>query len=180
MSLIFETAKLRVRQFNINDRENFFLLNSHPEVMQFIRPVKNRDECDKFLSDVIAYSTQYPLYGRWFVECKNDNSFAGSFAIIPVENSDTMQLGYALLPEHWGKGYATELTRAGLRYVFTKTSLGAVYGYAEKPNIPSQKVLLKCGFRYNGETVNGGKEITEFVFTKEKYAGSSCDDQRAA
>ena len=34
-----------------------------------------------------------------------------------------MQLGYALLKENWGKGFATELTKGGLKYVFTKTDL---------------------------------------------------------
>ena len=77
--------------------------------MRYIRSAKTKEECDEFLLQVIAYSETEKLFGRWAVEDKFSKEFVGSFAIIPVEGKEQMQLGYALLPEHWGKGYATEL-----------------------------------------------------------------------
>jgi ribosomal-protein-alanine N-acetyltransferase len=169
MAYIFETERLIVRTYTENDRESFFLLNSNPDVVRFIRPVKTREECDLFLLGVIAAANETPLYGRWAVYEKATDSFAGSFAVIPVDHSDTMQLGYALLPPYWSKGYATELTKAGLQYVFGKTPLDIIFGYTEKPNIASQKVLLKSGFHYSCEKLEAGKEIVEFALTKEQY-----------
>jgi ribosomal-protein-alanine N-acetyltransferase len=96
--------------------------------------------------------------------------FVGSFAIIPVEGKEQMQLGYALVPEHWGKGYATELSIAGLQYVFTKTSIDPIYAYTEGHNISSQKVLLKAGFKYSGSRMEGEKEVMEFMLGKNEYS----------
>jgi [ribosomal protein S5]-alanine N-acetyltransferase len=169
MAVIFQTERLRVRQYTEEDREHFFALNGNADVVQYIRPAKTREQCDAFLAEVTADATARPLYGRWAVEDKSSGGFVGSFAIIPVQGSERMQLGYALLPAHWGKGYATELTRAGLKYVFTQTPIEVIYGYTEKPNLPSQKVLLKCGFVQSGERKEGEKDIVEFLWERDKY-----------
>jgi len=170
MATIFETARLIVKPYTENDKEFFFALNGNADVVRYIRAVKTREQCDQFLLEIVAAANATPLYGRWAVHEKNSGEFVGSFAVIPVENSDQMQMGYALLPQHWGKGYATELTKEGLHYVFAKTPLQIIYGYTEKPNTPSQKVLLKCGFRYVSNKIEAGREIVEFVLSKKDHA----------
>ena len=167
--IIFETKRLIVRRYELTDADNFFSLNGDEEVMRYIRPAKSREESDAFLKYNIAFANELPLYGRWAVEEKDSNDFVGSFAVIPVDNSTNMQLGYALLPKAWGKGYATELTLEGLKYVFSKTDLQTIYAYTEGPNIPSQKVLLKCGFKHLQNKIEGGKEVCEFVFAKAEF-----------
>ena len=167
--LIFETKRLLVRRYTGNDKDHFFFLNGNEEVMRYIRPVKTKEECDAFLLQVIAYSEAEKLLGRWAVEDKSSKEFVGSFAVIPVEGKDQMQLGYSLLFEHWGKGYATELTIAGLHYVFTKTPIDPIYGYTEGANLSSQKVLLKAGFKPNGSNIERGKEVVGFIYWKDDY-----------
>ena len=171
--IIFETERLIVQPFTEDDKEYFFQVNGDPDVMRYIRPAKSRLEADAFLVEVISYSNEMLIYGRWAVRDKILNQFIGSFALIPVEHSTKMQLGYALLPHHWGKGYATELTRAGICYTFTKTSLNEVYGYTEKGNLSSQKVLLKCGFVLCGQKEESGKIVLEHVFVKNNMKDTS-------
>lgn len=159
MACIFETERLLVRIFTSDDQRNFFLLNGNADVVRFIRPVKTKEASDQFLLEVIAAASTTPLFGRWAVHEKASREFVGCFAVIPVENTDHMQLGYALLPQHWGKGYATELTRAGLHYIFTQTPLNIIYGYTEEPNAASQKVLLKSGFFIQAKKCRTGKSL---------------------
>ena len=167
--IIFETERLLVKRYTELDKKNFFLLNGNEEVVRYIRPAKNKKESDEFLLEVIAYYEAKEIYGRWAVEDKLTKEFVGSFAVIPVEGKEQMQLGYALLPQHWGKGYATELTVAGLQYVFTKTPIDPIYAYTEAANLSSQKVLLKAGFKPNGSSNENGKEIAGFLLEKEEY-----------
>jgi [ribosomal protein S5]-alanine N-acetyltransferase len=167
--IVFETERLRVRQYELGDEESFFLLNGDEDVVRYIRPAKSRDECDLFLREVIDAYKADPLYGRWAAEDKNDQSFVGSFALIPVEGKQQMQLGYALLPQFWGKGFATELTHGGLNYVFRKTAIDPIFAYTQPPNIPSQKVLLKAGFKLLGNVREGEKEVTGFILSKEQW-----------
>ena len=89
--------------------------------------------------------------GRWAVNEKDTGRFVGSFAIIPIPgDEEKIQLGYSLLPEFWGKGFATELTVGGLNHFFTQSALPVIYGVTEALNIASQKVLLKAGFQPAG------------------------------
>ncbi|MEJ0107156.1 MAG: GNAT family N-acetyltransferase [Bacteroidota bacterium] len=164
--IIFETERLIVRLYDLNDEESFFLLNGDEEVVRYIRPVKTRDECNSFLREIIKYSEENSLLGRWAVDEKATGRNTGMFAIIPVDNSDRLQLGYSFLKESWGKGYSTELTKAAIPYFFGNTDKNEVYGITETPNTASQKVLLKCGFTLNNSYTKGEREILEYVFYK--------------
>jgi [ribosomal protein S5]-alanine N-acetyltransferase len=157
--ILFETDRLLVRHYTEDDADDFFLLNSDPEVMRYIRPVKNRKDTDLFFAEVIQYSKNNPAFGRMAVNEKQSGIFVGSFAIIPLENTRHMQLGYSLLPSYWGKGFATELTKAGLTYVFTQTNLDVIFGVTEALNIDSQKVLLKNGFVFEKKYEENNKEL---------------------
>lgn len=164
---IFETGRLIVRPYNYDlDVENFFRLNGDEEIVRYIRPVKTKEESDAFLKEVIAAADENPLMGRWAVDEKQSGKFVGSFAFIPVEGTDDSQLGYALLKEYWGKGFATELMQEGIKYVFSKTTLNEVYGITEAANIASQKVLLKVGFVHYKTYSEKGKDVCCFVLKK--------------
>lgn len=167
--ILFETERLIVRHYTKADADNFFLLNGDEEVMRYIRPAKNREQADQFLMEVLQYSESFPLYGRWAVNEKETGSFVGSFALIPIEETDKMQLGYALLKSSWGKGYATELTHGGLAYVFSKTGLEEIYAVTETANTASQKVLLKAAFAPFDETEEDGKKLSRFIYLKKDF-----------
>ena len=166
-SIIFDTERLIVRQYVFEtDAENFFLLNSDDDVMRYIRATKSKEECDAFLKKIVETYKINPLIGRWAANEKVRGNFIGSFAIIPIEDSDELQLGYALLKENWGKGFASELTKAGLDYYFSNTGARYIYAIAEEANIASHKVLLKNGFVRDGIKKEEGKELLKFIFRK--------------
>jgi ribosomal-protein-alanine N-acetyltransferase len=160
--LIFETERLYVRRFNISDDENFFLLNSDQDVMLYIRPLKSREESLHFLQENIDAYAKSPMTGRWAVFTRADNRFAGTFAIIPMENSPHWQIGYALLKQYWGQGYATELTDTGIWYAFRKMLLSRLMAVTEMANTNSKKVLMKAGFVQKNNLMQDGKEICLF------------------
>jgi len=167
--ILFETERLAVRHYIKDDSHNFFLLNGDEEIMRYIRPAKSRKQSNAYLLEIIAEYEKHPDEGRWATVDKLTNEFIGSFAFIPIENTDKMQIGYSLLKQNWGKGYATELTFAGLHYVFTKTALTEIFGVTETPNIVSQKVLLKAGFTPQDTFNEGDKELLRFVYYKKDF-----------
>jgi len=165
--IIFETERLIVRQYVFEaDAENFFLLNSDEDVMRYIRATKSREECNAFLKKNIEAYKVNPLIGRWAANEKATGKFVGSFAIIPIEGSDDIQLGYAFLKENWGKGFASELTKAALDYYFRNTNADHIYAIAEQANIASHKVLLKNSFVPDGTKKEDDKELLKFIYRK--------------
>lgn len=166
--IIFETERLLVRAYDFElDADDFFLLNSDEEVMRYIRPVKSREECNVFLKEIIAKDADGEGMGRWAAVQKENNQYIGSFAIIPIENTSLIQLGYALVKPSWGKGYASELTRGGLKYYFSNTEASEIYGVAETPNIASHRVLLKNGFVKDSIKWKGRRNL--FIIYTERF-----------
>jgi [ribosomal protein S5]-alanine N-acetyltransferase len=166
--VVFETDRLVIRHYTSDDEENFFRLNGDPEVMRYIRAPKDRQECSIFLQRNLVFYKNQPLMGRWAMMEKGSNTFVGSFAIIPVETADKnrhteIQLGYALLKDHWGKGFATESTLAGKQYAFDVMKLPRIVAITETANIASQKVLLRCGFEQQPNIREGNKFLCYFT-----------------
>src|SRR5689334_21466210 len=102
--VIFETERLSIRSYTIDDFENFFRLQGDEEIMRYIRPAQTREQSKDFFEKILTRYEELPGQGRWAMFLKEDNRFIGSFAIIPIEKSKRLQLGYALLKEEWGKG----------------------------------------------------------------------------
>ncbi len=144
-----------------------FNLNGDPEIMKYIRDAKSRQECSMFLKRNLAYYEQHPLMGRWAMIEKASNEFCGSFAVIPVETVDSsrhaeIQLGYALLKGHWGKGYATESTLGGRQYAFDVMKLPVIVAITDTANLASQKVLLRSGFEQQPNIMEGNQAAVLF------------------
>lgn len=146
-NLIFETERLYVRQFTADDEQYFFDVNGSEEVMYYIRAAKTREECNEFLKETILGYEISPQTGRWAIFSKTDDRFVGLFAVIPLQNSNDLQIGYAFLKNEWGKGFATESLLAGVQYVFEKMNLPRIMAIVTAANLASEKVLVKAGFQ---------------------------------
>jgi len=172
MKIIFETTRLTVRQFTHADTDNFFLINGNEEVVRYIRKPMNKEDADKFLLQNIEFYSTNPHLGRWAAEEKHSGIFVGSFALIPLpfeDEKEKLQIGYALLPSAWGKGYATELTMTGKDYYFLHQPFDELHAITSIPNTASQKVLLKCGFTENGTKHEGAELLQRFIVKRQLY-----------
>ena len=161
--MIFETERLLIRPYTADDLHLFFKLNGDDDVMRYIRPAQTLEQSKEFLQRIIADYESWPGMGRWAMFSKEDGQFVGSFAIIPIENSDQLQLGYALIKNDWGKGYATESVKGGIQYAFDRLGLREIAGITYPQNISSQKVLLKNGFVFDRTFTEDDKELNIYI-----------------
>ncbi len=158
--MIFETPRLLIRRYAMEDVENFLRLNTDAEVMRYIRPVQTKEMTFKFFLENVEYYKAFPLFGRWAMIEKSNQHFIGSFMLRPSTTVDgDIELGYAMFKNFWGKGFASEAVNGGLDHAFDKLGLQTIIAITHLKNSASQKVLLKCGFTQekdfddNGETV---------------------------
>lgn len=165
-SIIFETERLVIREYALDDFEDFYRFNGDPIAMQFIRPPESREKTYEFFEKVLRWYHVLPGIGRWGMYTKENDTFLGSFAIIPVENSTDIQIGYGLLPVYWGNGYATESLKAGIDYAFNKLSLPFLAAITFPENIASQHVLLKNDFCFSHNIVEDGKTLNYYLLKK--------------
>jgi ribosomal-protein-alanine N-acetyltransferase len=147
----------------MDDFENFHCLNGDEEIMHYIRPAQAREQSKIFFDKIMAKYIEQPALGRWGMFAKEDHRFVGSFAIIPVEDSNQLQVGYALIKEEWGKGYASESVKGGLKYAFQQLDLSEIVAITYPGNIASQKVLLRNGFVFDKTFIEDDKELNIYL-----------------
>ncbi len=166
--VLFETDRTIVKRFQAADSELFFQVNGNPDVMQFIRPVKNQKESDAFLQENLNFYQDGSCLGRFAVFAKDGGRFLGTFSFLYLAGENDFHLGYALLPEAWNQGFATELVRSGIVHFFDLTDKPAIFAITIAENIASQKVLLKAGFHYKGPVEENGKVIELFYINRDR------------
>ena len=72
-------------------------------------------------------------------------------------------LGYYLARRYWGKGLASEASRALIDVAFTRLGLECVEADAEEGNTASEHILRKCGFKYvRREAIPGRGRMINF------------------
>jgi [ribosomal protein S5]-alanine N-acetyltransferase len=170
MGVLFETERMLVKHFTDADADYFYQVNGHPDVMRFIRPPKSREASDAFLLENIRLYREGSTLGRFAVFHKTDDRFLGSFSFLYLSWENDFHLGYALLPGEWGKGFATELVRAGIAHFFKNTTCEAVFAITESENTASRKVLEKSGFQLSGHLPEQGKMLDVFKYSKSLQA----------
>ena len=166
---ICESPRLFCRYFTKDDIDNLFLLDSNPAVMRFInRPaLSDLDEAKIKLEKIIAYNSINPGLGIFATIEKETNNFIGWHALKHLDNTEEIELGYRLVEEFWGKGYATEMGKKLVQYAFEQIKLNQIVGITHFDNIASQKVLLKCGLRYIKDAFYYGADVRYFAIDKE-------------
>lgn len=89
----------------------------------------------------------------WAIREKASGKVIGSIGLEPDkrrENVNSREMGYSLAKESWGKGYMTEAARAVIDYAFEEFDLVVLAICTGPENKRSQRVIEKCGFKFEG------------------------------
>ena len=153
MHIILESERLILRQLCKEDEPYIFKLHNDADVMKYISSNKghySHEECYEFIERQIKYYASHPGLGIWAAVEKNTGDFIGWVALKDLDNSEYIEVGYRLLTEHWGKGYATEATKALINYGFNDLNLYKITAVALPENKASTSVMQKAGMEYVG------------------------------
>ncbi len=152
MHVHLETERLILRRFTMDDLDNLVELESDPEVMRYLTggPPTPRETLERdILPAYLAYYERGDAYGYWAAIEKATGAFLGWFQFRPHEGApaDQPELGYRLRRSAWGKGYATEGSRALIRKGFTELGVRRVVAFTYGEHLASRRVMEKSGMR---------------------------------
>ena len=153
MQIFLETERLVLRQFTGEDVDILVELDGDPDVMHFItggRPTP-RDEIEgDVLPAFLDYYARFAGYGFWAAIEKSSGRFVGWFHVRPAKDAppNEVELGYRLHKAAWGKGYATEGSRALIDKGFAEHGVERVVASTMVVHLASRRVLEKAGLRF--------------------------------
>lgn len=73
-----------------------------------------------------------------------------------IAHANWLEIGWALRRQFWGRGYASEIGRAGLAFAFDVLEVQAVVSCAVRHNVRSRAVMERLGMHYTGEIRSRG------------------------
>jgi RimJ/RimL family protein N-acetyltransferase len=153
VKVFLETERLRLRRLEHDDVEHLVELDSDPQVMRFINGGRATTRCEienEVLPAFLGHYERYGGLGFWGVEEKSTGRFVGWFHLRPAEGAPAgeFELGYRLLRSVWGKGYATEGSRALIDKAFAELGVDRVVASTMVVNVASRRVMEKAGLRF--------------------------------
>lgn len=147
---ILETEHLVLRQFSAEDAEFILEQVNEPSWIQNIgdRGVRTLEDARAYISNGPVASYAKNGFGLYLVLLKETNESIGMCGLIKRPGLDDVDIGYALLPRFWGKGYAVESARAVRDYAKNVIGLKRLVAITDPANESSIRVLEKIGLRY--------------------------------
>lgn len=166
---MFETTRLILRPMNETDAEAVFAMRSDENVMRFIRPPQTRESEAKDWINLVSSRWADEKIGFCAVIEKASNTFIGWCGLWRLTETGETEVGYALVREVWGRGFASEAARAFLHYGFDELDLDKIVAVAQPENQASQNVMKRLGmnFDYVGEFY--GMNLVHYSITKDDY-----------
>ena len=192
MKVFLETTRLILRQITENDADNLFELDSDIDVIRFAnlgvikggQPINTDYETivNQTLPRFIHYYQKYEGYGFWAAIEKEGNEFIGWFQFRPaldsqfnvnsgLYNDKDIELGYRLRQPAWGKGYATEGSRALISKGFCELGTWRVVSSAISANIASIRVMEKAGLKFELQFIHPEiePEVVKYSLDKNEF-----------
>jgi len=170
---LIETERLLLRKVTLDDKEELFKLHSDPEVQKYTgEPVVTTiEEIEKSILSRISDYEKYG-FGRLAVIHKTTNNLIGWAGLAYLPEFDKVDLGYRFKKEFWGKGYATEASRAILDYGFNRLDLNLIIAIAIVEHTNSINVMKKIGMKYDKHAPYeaGGKDAIWYQIDKTIYS----------
>lgn len=157
---VLGTERLRGARARPRDFTTYRALYQDPRVTATLtvdgKPLSEDDVRDRFARKLAIWEEHG--YGLWFFRDRASDEFVGYCGLQPAGQWEppTVELLYATMPAHWGRGMTSEMAGAVLRVGFTQLDLPEVVSYTLFTNRASQRVLEKQGFSYDRDITHSG------------------------
>ncbi|MFP5265620.1 MAG: GNAT family N-acetyltransferase [Blastocatellia bacterium] len=167
---IIETPRLELRPLAADDVDDIHRLWIHPGVRKYLwdDEVISREQAAEVVEESSALFRARG-FGLWGAAARGGESLIGFCGYWFFHDPPQLQLLYGVGPSDWGRGLATELARATIRYGFEVLAFDRVIASADAPNLASLRVMQKAGMTFDRRALVGGLDTIYYVITREGF-----------
>ncbi|MGI9108328.1 MAG: GNAT family N-acetyltransferase [Pyrinomonadaceae bacterium] len=181
MNFTIETERLQLRPFTLDDLPALRSMRAKEEVSRYLGT--SALQTPEFIRERLhAYLECYRLHGFGMAAVmeKSGGELVGWSGLQPLEfgwnenwpqanETVEIEVGYGFDTPHWGKGYATEVAAAWLRYGFEETGLRRIVAVASPENKSSWHVMEKLGMKYVTTEQHYGSECVVYAISRDEF-----------
>ena len=129
MDATLQTQRLLLRRFTVDDAEFILTLLNEPSFLRYIgdKKVRNLDDARQYILNGPVASYEQNGFGLCLVELRESHTPIGMCGLLKRAELSDPDIGFALLPDFWNKGFAFEAATA----VTNEMALGSVSSNSE-------------------------------------------------
>lgn len=154
MKPILETERLVFHPFTADDFALLAELHADPQVQRYIggawTEATIRRRLDQYVGDQARLG-----YSKWKAFLR-DGTFVGRAGVSLMPDSGEAEIGYSFARAAWGRGLASEAAQGVVDWMFARTGVPEIIGFAHVDNLASRRVLEKLGMAFEGERAFAG------------------------
>lgn len=148
------TQRLMLRAPKYSDVADVFTLCSDPDSCRYADwfPHKSKGESFNYIAWLKKQAKASNRKGyTWFVECSETKTVIATISVMDIDAScNIATVGYTLAKKYQHKGYATEMLRAVLKFLFSELNMQRVQAKVMVENTPSIRLLERVGMQKEG------------------------------
>ena len=167
MMIVLETERLRLGHLTVADAPFIFELLNEEAFLRNIgdKGVRDLEGARGYILNGPAASYDRFGFGLYRVELRETGAPVGICGLVKRETLEDVDIGFAFLSAHWGRGYAVEAAAAVKANARDDFGLKRLVAITVPDNQKSMRVLEKIGFRFERmiRLTEGADELTFFV-----------------
>jgi [ribosomal protein S5]-alanine N-acetyltransferase len=156
------SERLSIKKIGEKDRVYYVPQVMTDNVMRYItgKGLSEKEAHERF-DLALQFGLIKPDFGIFSVWLKDTSTYIG-LARMKLDEDGSVEIGYNLLEEYWGKGYGFEIAETLMDFLILKTEKCNIYALIEPENIGSVKIVEKLGFQKTEE--KSGEKIFFYRF----------------
>ena len=138
------------------------------EYLTFTEEQKTEEGARSLFWEVVeSYRSDEPIMALAIVD-KEMGFFIGSCGVSPLDDPGVYECYYSLLPKYWGMGFATEATKALVRYFLGQPEVKVMKAFVSPNNPRSIHVAVRLGMKAQGMAKHPFSGLEGMVYVMEK------------
>lgn len=159
------TERLVLRALRLDDVAALTAIYTDPLVMQWIGPQSDETVAAEVVRQ-ISYQREHG-WSLWAVEERASGRLIGDCGLQPLAHAGPeVELGYDLHPDVWGRGLATEATRAVVAAALEPLGIDEVVAVVKPAHAASRRVLEKTGLELVGSRFAYGEQMLLYAIRR--------------
>jgi RimJ/RimL family protein N-acetyltransferase len=161
-----QTERLRLRWLSMDDADLMLAVWNEPTFVRYVgdRGIRTLDEARSALAAGPLKLYDDYGYGPYRMTAREGGAAMGTCGLFRRENLDDPDIGFALLPEYWGKGYALEAATAVVTHARDAMRLERLTAIVSPENRSSIKLIEKLGLSREGPIRMPGEDSDVLLY----------------
>lgn len=159
-----------IRKLELGDAAFMLDLLNQPSFIRFIgdRGIRSLDQARTYIEERALASYGKNGFGPFAVELKDNGRVIGIVSLLDRDELDDVDIGFAILPDFWRQGFASEASSAVIEFAMTDLGIKRVIAITQPDNIGSIKTLHKMGLSPESMTRLEGDDVDLRLYAIER------------